>query len=637
VLHETDDTFNFAVASNRDLFAIKKSNTGTNSTEVHILSAASNYQQWVLKTGTVLHETDDTFDFAVAFNRDLFVIKKSNTGTNSTEVHILSAASNYQRWVLQTGTALHETDDTFAFAIAPNRDLVAIKKSNTGTNSTEVHILSAASNYKQWVLQTGTALHETDDTFSFALVYWNPDFYQDLMAIKKSKTETHTTEVHILSGRQIECIRVHAKVLTSPFIPINNMVIAANQILQPCDLRLDLVSTENISPDWWFILQTGTALHETDNTFAFAVAPNRDLFAIKKSNTGTNSTEVHILSAASNYQHWVLQTGTVLHETDDTFNFAVASNRDLLAIKKSNTGTNSTEVHILSAASNYQSWVLQTGTVLHETDDTFNFAVASNRDLFAIKKSNTGTNSTEVHILSARKKYQQWVLQTGTALHETNNTFDFAVASNRDLFAIKKSNTGTNSTEVHILSAASNYQRWDIQTGTALHETDDTFAFAIAPNRDLVAIKKSRTGTGTTEVHILKPVFLGDLNIGQCVRGDTTSEQELLFQQRNGVSNNEVVIYFVRTLVPPSNGCAAHPSGKPGAVVARFATQWTMIHEIGHVLGLNHLDNENCNAVGYQPTRLMTGCGTGLIINPPPDLTDSEINTMIASNLTIKC
>ena len=50
----------------------------------------------------------------------------------------------YQRFLLQTGTALHDMDDTFAFAVAPNRDLFAIKKSNTGTNSTEVHILSAA-------------------------------------------------------------------------------------------------------------------------------------------------------------------------------------------------------------------------------------------------------------------------------------------------------------------------------------------------------------------------------------------------------------------------------------------------------------------------------------------------------------
>jgi protease II len=153
-------------------------------------------------------------------------------------------------------------------------------------------------------------------------------------------------------------------------------------------------------PPTGFLLQTGTALHEANGTVTFILASNNDLFAIKKSNTGTHTTEVHVLSAASGYQQFILQTGTVLHETDVTFEFALTSNRDLFAIKKSNTGTHTTEVHVLSAASGYQQFILQTGTVLHETDVTFEFALTSNRDLFAIKKSNTGTHTTEVHIVN---------------------------------------------------------------------------------------------------------------------------------------------------------------------------------------------------------------------------------------------
>ena len=94
---------------------------------------------------------------------------------------------------------------------------------------------------------------------------------------------------------------------------------------------------------------------------------------------------------------------------------------------------------------------MQTGTALHETDESFEFALAANRDLFIIKKSNTGSHSTEVHVLSAQSKYQQFILQTGTALHETDTTFKFMLAVNNDLFVIKKSNTGTHSTEIHIL------------------------------------------------------------------------------------------------------------------------------------------------------------------------------------------
>ncbi len=62
------------------------------------------------------------------------------------------------------------------------------------------------------------------------------------------------------------------------------------------------------------------------------------------------------------------------------------------------------------------------------------------------------------------------------------------------------------------------------------------------------------------------------------------------------------------------------------AVVASYASRYTMAHEVGHVLGLNHVSDNN---------RLMTGLGTDNITNPPPDLIASEVTTMLASNLTV--
>jgi hypothetical protein len=247
-----------------------------------------------------------------------------------------------------------------------------------------------------------------------------------------------------------------------------------------------------------FRLQTGTALEETDHTFAFAMRGS-DLVAVKKSNTGSGSTEVHILSGSSTYQQFSLQVGTPLPETDDTFAFAMRGS-DLVAIKKRNTGSGSTEVHILSAASNYQQFALQVGTPLHETDDTFDFVMRGD-DLVAIKKRNTGSGRTEVHILSGASNYQNFALQTATALHETDDTFAFAMMGN-DLVAVKKSNCGTCTTEVHRLDGGSNYTAFNLETGTVLHETDATFAFATRGS-DLVAIKKSGTATNSTEVHIL--------------------------------------------------------------------------------------------------------------------------------------
>ena len=66
-------------------------------------------------------------------------------------------------------------------------------------------------------------------------------------------------------------------------------------------------------------------------------------------------------------------------------------------------------------------------------------------------------------------------------------------------------------------------------------------------------------------------------------------------------------------------------ANRPGAVVASGASAWTLAHEIGHVLGLSHVSDNN---------RLMTGLGTDNITNPPPDIIASEKTTMLASSFT---
>ena len=119
---------------------------------------------------------------------------------------------------------------------------------------------------------------------------------------------------------------------------------------------------------------------------------------------------------------------------------------------------------------------------------------------------------------------------------------------------------------------------------------------------------------------------LNDVDVGTCNMGVVTAEQAQLFNNRNNVDPNDLVVYMVRSTVPPFNGCAAHPAGRPGAVVAQGASQWTFGHELGHVLGLSHVNNND---------RLMTGNGTANITNPPPDLVASEVATVVASALTV--
>src|SRR5205085_1210275 len=138
--------------NSRDLFGVFMGpNTGSGRTELHILSASSNYTQFTAHIATALGMTNgNQWQFAVAPNRDLFCIFMNRTGSGMTEVHVLSAASGYQQFVGHWATALGATYPKQAqFQVDGHRNLVLILMNTTGSGRTEVHVLSADSGYQQ--------------------------------------------------------------------------------------------------------------------------------------------------------------------------------------------------------------------------------------------------------------------------------------------------------------------------------------------------------------------------------------------------------------------------------------------------------------------------------------------------------
>lgn len=131
---------------------------------------------------------------------------------------------------------------------------------------------------------------------------------------------------------------------------------------------------------------------------------------------------------------------------------------------------------------------------------------------------------------------------------------------------------------------------------------------------------------------------LHEVDRGACPRGadgPTTAEQTTLFGHRDGVEENEIVVYYVLALSPPLVGCSAHPPGRPGATIRQTGTRFTLAHEVANVLGLFHIGGEVCQ-VAPNFTRLMTGCGTAGIAGTP--LFDpGEIATLRAAPLLFAC
>jgi hypothetical protein len=269
---------------------------------------------------------------APAASSDVRLVAMTQTGTGTTEVHILPAASNYQQFSVETGSALEVSSaNQWAFAFAPNNDLYAFKLNHTDSQHTEVHILTAASQYRQFSVHTATPLPEVEPQDWTLQVAANGDVY----AIQTSDSSSGKVEVHTLTA-------------ASNFQQLSAATPTAQDVVDPTQ---------------WEFLLTST----------------NDLLGVRLAGTASGKTEVHILSADSNYQQYRLEVPTALAPTDrSTWQFSMGANDDLIGVLINNTGSGKTEVHRLSASSNYGQFNVEIATPLPQTGPGFwNFGIGS--------------------------------------------------------------------------------------------------------------------------------------------------------------------------------------------------------------------------------------------------------------------
>jgi hypothetical protein len=278
-----------------------------------------------------------------------------------------------------------------------------------------------------------------------------------------------------------------------------------------------------------------------DLTTCFDTGGSRDLYFIKRRQTGSDSVEVHTLSAESGYTAFSAQSGSIIPESDEASgDFLIGGGvsspgaapvrPDLFFVKRTNTDTGNNnwagnrdrriEVIQVSGESGYRQVTSHHRTFLSQIEDSHgdfllaDFDADSKPDLFFVKRRLTSTNRVEMHILSGSSNYQNFTLQIPTALSVTDDlNGDFLLGNFDgdgvpDLYFIKRRNTESGRIEVHVLSGASQYTEFVEQVATALPVSSDAVGtFTVGDfdgdgRSDLCFIRREGTANGNMEIEV---------------------------------------------------------------------------------------------------------------------------------------
>jgi FG-GAP-like repeat len=289
-----------------------------------------------------------------------------------------------------------------------------------------------------------------------------------------------------------------------------------------------------------FLLEAGTPIPEqeaNEGYAAYAIATyagdgRADLFCVKTKKTGTKSVELHVLGNFSDYQAFLLQTGTPLTEADALATYIAYlvadcnndGNPDLFCLKSRNTA-GMLELHVLNGADNYQSYLAHIPTAITQQEALLSYCAFAlgdyngdgHVDLYCLR-SRSWFGYMEVHILSGASNYQDYLLQalTPIAAEASKNYAAFLLGDYNgngrpDLWALTSQATASGMLEVDILDGDKTYGAYLLRTPTPISAQDAAANFAgyglgsyTKPDQhDLFCLKSRDTGTHRLELHVV--------------------------------------------------------------------------------------------------------------------------------------
>jgi hypothetical protein len=531
-----------------DLVLIKTSATASNTVEINVASASSNYQTIKFQsTTTFALEQDGVWSLVDQEGHgqvDLAFIKTSNTTNGKVEVHIASKSSKYQKRVVEDETRFLTTQSG-SWILVPYQkgdkpDLFFIQSDATSSGQVEVSIASGKSKFLNLLgdpIDTTTVNDPFVTAFpagiggTWLLTDFDGDGFMDLVNVRSSDDDRRRAEIEMASGSPGK----------SGFITLIN---ETTNKWTSFDLhaasgtrnRLKGVTVEWILerpvpdtggrlpvPNFDFVLFTDATATLNDGSTVTPSDGHLDAIKVGKSVVSTpsfapaNALLLRYTGPKNYYQTRQFDgaSGFAL-EQDGTWFLARTHGLkvpDLVFVKTANTGSGMVEVHIASAASAFMT-ISHNATMfnlgLQGTWLMADFDHDDALDLVLIQTAGTTSGNVEVVVASGVSGFTQQIFQQVTSFQaEADGVWTLIDKGKKaipDLAFIKTANTPSGNVEVHFATGASGYQQRYGEMATIFKiDPNSLWSFGDFNGKDgldLFRLVPNNTATGQAEIHI---------------------------------------------------------------------------------------------------------------------------------------